>query len=150
MEKLESYIEKSVLCWLATADDKGTPNVSPKEIFTLYGDDVLLIANVASPQSEKNIQLNPQVCVSLIEIFEQRGYKLSGNACVVEQDDGHYQTYLARLRALADKRFPIRNIFAITITSLTPVVAPSYVLFPQTTVEQQVENGLNTYGVKRT
>lgn len=32
-ELLES-IDKSVLCWLATASGEGIPNVSPKEMFT--------------------------------------------------------------------------------------------------------------------
>ena len=46
----------SVLCWLATVDDHGMPNVSPKEIFCCHGERELLIANIASPQSVRNIK----------------------------------------------------------------------------------------------
>ena len=71
-----SSSRKSVLCWLATADAKGQPNVSPKEIFTFYGAEFLLIANIASPSSVRNIAANPLVCVSFIDIFVQKGFKV--------------------------------------------------------------------------
>ena len=60
---------KSVLCWLATADAQGQPNVSPKEIFAIYDSANMLIANIASPTSVRNIESNPRVCVSFIDIF---------------------------------------------------------------------------------
>jgi len=56
------------LCWLATVSEEGVPNVSPKELFVFEGEKHLLIANIASPQSVKNIQANCQVCVSGINI----------------------------------------------------------------------------------
>lgn len=34
-ERLRAAIETSVLCWLATVDADGQPNVSPKEIFCM-------------------------------------------------------------------------------------------------------------------
>ncbi|WP_313952801.1 pyridoxamine 5'-phosphate oxidase family protein [Accumulibacter sp.] len=34
-----NYIKRSVLCWLATADADGAPNVSPKEVFCAFGRD---------------------------------------------------------------------------------------------------------------
>lgn len=60
-----------VLCWWATADEQGQPNVSPKEVFAVVDDQHLLIANIASPVSVRNIQHNPKVCVSIIDIFVQ-------------------------------------------------------------------------------
>jgi predicted pyridoxine 5'-phosphate oxidase superfamily flavin-nucleotide-binding protein len=32
-EAVRIDIQNSVLCWLATVDEKGVPNVTPKEIF---------------------------------------------------------------------------------------------------------------------
>jgi uncharacterized protein len=37
-------IEKSVLCWLATVEADGMPNVSPKEMFMAKDEVTLLIA----------------------------------------------------------------------------------------------------------
>ena len=57
------YIEQSVLCWLATSDRDNFPNVSPKEMFTHFEENKLLIANIASPNSIANINVNNKVCV---------------------------------------------------------------------------------------
>ncbi|MEM6264941.1 MAG: pyridoxamine 5'-phosphate oxidase family protein [Bacteroidota bacterium] len=51
-------INRSVLCWLATASKEKIPNVSPKEIFTHFGGEKIIIANIASPQTVRNIHEN--------------------------------------------------------------------------------------------
>ena len=47
--EIKGYIDSSVLCWLATASTNGMPNVSPKEIFTYYDSNSIIVANIASP-----------------------------------------------------------------------------------------------------
>jgi len=86
--------QKSVLCWLATADAQGQPNVSPKEIFTFYDADHFLIANIASPNSVRNIAANPRVCVSFIDVFVQKGFKVSGVAQNIVKQDADYENGL--------------------------------------------------------
>ena len=43
-DAVRTDMANSVLCWLATVDADGTPNVSPKEIFASHGDDRIVIA----------------------------------------------------------------------------------------------------------
>lgn len=79
-EAVRTDIDNSVLCSLATVDADGTPNVSPKEIFAAHGDDRIVVADIASPQSVKNLRVNPRACVSFIDVFRQRGFKIVGTA----------------------------------------------------------------------
>ena len=109
----------------------------------------MLIANIASPNSKRNIVANSQVCVSFIDIFEQQGFKVHGTARIVHETDENWDFYLSALRELADESFPIKNIFEISIKSTSKIVAPSYFLFPDTTVEKQVQVALSTYKVQR-
>ena len=95
-EDIKYYASKSVLCWLATVSAKGQPNVSPKELFVTEHDTHVLIANVASPTSVRNIRENPRVCVSFIDIFVQKGYKLQGIATEASQTLQAYRTYGVR------------------------------------------------------
>ena len=55
-DAVRTDMANSVLCWLATVDADGTPNVSPKEIFASHGDDRIVIADIASPVSVKNLR----------------------------------------------------------------------------------------------
>jgi len=68
-KEIRDSIDKSVLCWLATVSAENIPNVSPKEIFTYYQTDKIVVANIASPQTAKNIGQNRNVCVIFIDIL---------------------------------------------------------------------------------
>ena len=78
---------RSVLCWLATVDAQGQPNVSPKEVWAIADDRHVAVANIASPMTARNIASQPQVCLSFVDVFVQKGYKLVGTAQVVQADD---------------------------------------------------------------
>ena len=69
------YIDQSVLCWLATSDKDNFPNVSPKEMFTHFEDNKILIANIASPNSVANILENSNVWLVLWMFLSKRDLK---------------------------------------------------------------------------
>jgi uncharacterized protein len=138
-------LKESVLCWLATVDSFGFPNVSPKEIFAPYENSRLLIANIASPSSVKNIIANPAVCVSFINIFKQKGFKVKGTAKILTMGQDTYQEKHAVLFKLAGPRFPIKSIIDIQIEEEFPILAPSYILYPETSEETQIENAMKAY-----
>lgn len=147
-EEVKDYIRRSVLCWLATSNENNEPNVSPKEIFTYYGDTTLLVAHIASPNTIENIKVNPNVCISFIDVFVQKGYKIKGIARIIEKADSTYQEKLKVLTDLFSDRFPIRSIIEIEIKKIDTIAAPSYYLYPETTEESQVESAMKTYLVK--
>lgn len=146
-EQVKNYIDKSVLCWLATANLEGEPNVSPKEMFTYKDDTTLLIANIASPNSVANIRENPNVCLSFVDIFIQKGFKLKGVASLINPNDKGFSEAVQPLIALFSDRFPIQAVIEIKVTSVAAIQAPSYFLFDHTTAQSQVDSAMKTYGV---
>ncbi len=126
-----------MLCWLATVDPSCMPNVSPKEIFCLHGERELLIANIASPQSVRNIRSNPNVCVSFVDVFVQKGFKLKGAAVVVESGHPRFDEMEAPLKEMTGGAFPIQSVICVHILSAESIVAPSYRLREGTTEESQ-------------
>lgn len=145
--KIKTSITKSVLCWLATTDQDGQPNVSPKEIFTFFGDDQLIIANIASPQTVKNIRQQPMVAVSFIDILVQKGYQLKGKAQIVGKGDTDFAELAAPLEVMTDGKFPFATLTLIKIEQVKPIIAPRYLLYPETTEEQQIRAAREQYGV---
>ena len=115
-----SSIDRSVLCWLATASADGIPNVSPKEIFTTYKQQTVLVANIASPNSVQNTRDNSQVCLSFVDVFVQKGYKLQGTAKIVLPTESSYAALEVPLAKLTGGIFPIKSIIAIQITAIAP------------------------------
>jgi len=137
-----------VLCWLATVDEQGQPNVSPKEVFAVFDDQHLVIAQIASPQSVRNIQHNPKVCISMIDIFVQRGWKLQGHAQYVGAGDEVFQKYAQPLNALAGEKFKIQGVMLIRVEQAQRILAPSYRFYPDSTTEaSQIASAMKAYGV---
>lgn len=146
-EAVRTDIANSVLCWLATTDADGTPNVSPKEIFAAHGDDRIVIADIASPVSVKNLRANPRACVSFIDIFRQRGFKIVGPASIIGPDEADFAVVGADLLAMAGPDFSIRHVISIRAEQISRIWAPSYRIFPDRTEEERMRAVYANYGV---
>jgi uncharacterized protein len=140
--------QDSVLCWLATVDADGQPNVSPKEIYAIFDDAHMVVANIASPNSVRNIAQSSKVCVTFVDILVQKGFKVYGTASVVRRAAPGFDRWAAPLLGMAGERFPIHSVIVVAATAVEPVLAPSYRLYPgETTERSQVQSALRTYGV---
>ena len=149
MEAVREDIRSSVLCWLATVNADGQPNVTPKEIFCAHGDDAIVIAEIASPVSARNISATPRVCVSFVDVFRQRGFKLQGHAQMILSDDPRFMSSGGKtLVDMAGKDFEVRGLFYVTVDRVERIWAPSYRRVPAPTVEEQLAAGYRTYGVR--
>lgn len=146
--EVKKYIDKSVLCWLATSDRQNEPNVSPKEIFTYKDDTTVLIANIASQNSINNINDNPNVCVSFVDIFIQKGFKIKGVATLIDKDSDSFKIKVKPLTDLFTDKFPIKTIIEIKVTKVESIQAPSYFLYSDTTEQSQIQSAMRTYKVK--
>ncbi|MGE0315290.1 MAG: pyridoxamine 5'-phosphate oxidase family protein [Lautropia sp.] len=139
---------RSVLCWLATVGPDGMPNVSPKEIWTIHDETRVLVANVASPRTVRNLAHCDKVCLSFVDVFVQKGFKLTGLAQHVNAAHASYRRWAEPLLTIAGPRFPIHGVIVIEVSQVEPIVAPSYRLFPtETTKQGQVAAAMRTYGV---
>lgn len=147
--EVQNFAARSVLCWLATVDENGQPNVSPKEIFAAVDTEHLVVANIASPTSVRNIEVNPLVCVSFIDVFVQKGFKVTGTARNVHRGDAEFSRWATPLVPMAGTRFTIHSVLVVLATAIEPILAPSYRLYPAETTEQsQVESAMRSYGVQ--
>lgn len=143
---IKTSIDQSVLCWLATVSNDNMPNVSPKEIFTHYQSNSIIIANIASPQTVLNINQNTNVCVSFINILVQKGFQLKGKAKIVGPKDSEFKPLQSILTIMTEGKFPFATITKIDIETAKPILAPSYLFYTETTENEQIENAKKTYG----
>jgi hypothetical protein len=146
-KEVQASIEKSVLCWLATASQDNFPNVSPKEIFSSFGADQLIVANIASPQTVRNIRQNPKVCISFIDILVQKGFQLKGTARIIGRSEPEFPEMEEILTNMTGGKFPFGSISCITIEQIKPIIAPKYLLYPETTEQEQIESARAAYGL---
>jgi predicted pyridoxine 5'-phosphate oxidase superfamily flavin-nucleotide-binding protein len=147
-EPISEAARRSVLCWLATVDAEGQPNASPKEVWAIADDQHVVVAHIASLISARNIAQQPQVCLSFVDVFVQKGFKLLGTAREVRAADPEFATWTKPLLAMVGQRFVIHSVMVIRVTSVAPIVAPSYRFYPDETTEaSQVESAMRAYKV---
>lgn len=147
-EPVREAARRSVLCWLATVDANGQPNVSPKEVWAIADDEHVVIAHIASPISARNIAQHPQVCLSFVDVFVQKGFKLLGRAREVRAGHTEFATWAKPLLAMVGQRFTIQSVLVVHVTSVSAIVAPSYRFYPNETTEaSQVESAMRVYGM---
>jgi len=146
-KEIKEYINRSVLCWLATVSTENVPNVSPKEIFDHYESDKIIIANISSPQTVKNIKRNNNVCVSFIDILVQKGFQIKGKAEIIGKTDSDFEEMEKVLTKMTGGKFPFATITKITIGQVKPIIAPKYLLYPETTEKEQIESAKKAYGI---
>ena len=140
---------RSVLCWLATVDAEGQPNVSPKEVWAIADEQHVVVAHIASPTSARNIAQHSQVCLSFVDVFVQKGFKLVGRAREVRAADPEFSAWAAPLLAMVGQRFTIHSVLVIQVQSVAAIVAPSYRFYPDDTTEaSQVASAMRTYKVQ--
>ena len=147
-EDVANYVESSVLCWLATVSEDGVPNVSPKEAFLLDDNGRILVANIASPETVRNIRHSCKVCLSFVNVFIQKGYKITGDARILTEGDAGYAEGLAKLVSKIGDTFSILSIIEIQPSQVDPIVAPSYRIFPDSTEVDRIGESLDSYAVK--
>ncbi|SDU41705.1 pyridoxamine 5'-phosphate oxidase family protein [Stappia sp. ES.058] len=147
-DTVRADIEKSVLCWLASVDPSGFPSVSPKEIWTVFDDTTLVVADIASNNSVRNILKHPAVCLSFVDIFRQRGFKIQGHADIIAPHDPDFARLGPGLAAMAGETFKIRHIIRIDVQRIARILAPSYRLDPDIDEDTMMKQAFATYGVR--
>lgn len=143
-----SLVDRSVLCWLATADGEGKPSVSPKEIFVATSPTEIVIADIASPRSTRNIDQNAWACVAVVDIFEQRGFQAFGRATVIRPATTEWARVSAPLVALAGEDFPVRSVIQVELERVSAILAPSLWMYPDRSSGDRRTGVLDSYGVR--
>jgi len=146
-QEVVKSIDECVLCWLATVSTDGVPNVSPKEAFLYDGRGKILVANIASPVTVRNIEHGDQVCISFVNIFVQKGYKITGRATVLKPEDKEYEVRHRMVVETIGATFPVMSIIEIEPDVIDEIVAPSYRLFPDTGPLDRIRESMESYRV---
>lgn len=68
------------LAWVATAASDGTPNTTPKGSLRVLDDQHLLFADLFSGKTRQNLEQNPKVAVTVIDMATSAGFQFKGTA----------------------------------------------------------------------
>ncbi len=124
---MQRVVREQSLGFVATVSSDGRPNLSPKGTTTIFDDEHLMFADVASPGTVANLLANPAVEINVVDPILRRGYRFRGTA-QVHRDGPVFEQALARLRAegFTTARERIKSLVIVAVDEAEPLVSPAY------------------------
>jgi len=145
---MEAIIKQAILSFVATVNEDGTPNLSPKASL-MVTNGVLYFADIASPGTIRNLRRNSAVDINVVDIFQRRGYRFTGRASILPPGDDEYSMIADRVRATNGLEYPVDHVVRIDTTSITPLLSPAHVFAQPPRSQDEIRNTyLQKYGVK--
>jgi predicted pyridoxine 5'-phosphate oxidase superfamily flavin-nucleotide-binding protein len=112
-EEVKSMFGNRQLCWLATADTSGFPNVAPMRQVWWTGERTLVIGDMFMKTTAANIQSTSRACLAAYDVETGRSWKMTGMA-TYKTEGADYDMAQAELqKKKPDKRFKGVVVFAV-------------------------------------
>lgn len=71
-----------------------------------------------------------------------------GNAEVISPDHPEFDELAFPLLKMTGGNFPIRHVISVGVERVSPILAPSYIFFPDRNEREMQEDAYRTYGVQ--
>jgi hypothetical protein len=111
----------------ATVRSDATPSLSPKGTTTVWDDDHLVFADIASPGTIANLRVNPTIEINVVDPIVRKGWRFAGRAQLHEHGPV-YDRGLELLRERGYRATPerVRTIVLVRVSTAEPLVSPAY------------------------
>lgn len=124
-DDMREIVRRAILCFVATVNKDGTPNLSPKASLTVQGD-ALLFANIASPDTIANLRRHPAMELNVVDIFARRGYRFSGRGEVLAEHDPAFQQVARWVKATNGDIYPVFDVVRLLPSKVMDIRSPAY------------------------
>ncbi|MGC8492696.1 MAG: pyridoxamine 5'-phosphate oxidase family protein [Syntrophobacteraceae bacterium] len=116
MAKIPNEVQEFVkgkMAWVATASPDGVPNTTPKGTVQVLDDEHIIFADLFSGKTRENLQKNPKVAVTVLDMEKFKGFQFKGTAQLV--DSGPVFDQMVEQLKKAPKQLPHPK-YAVIIT----------------------------------
>ncbi|WP_342641449.1 pyridoxamine 5'-phosphate oxidase family protein [Rhodoligotrophos ferricapiens] len=145
---MQAIIKQAILSFVATVNEDGTPNLSPKASLTV-ANGTLYFADIASPQTIQNLRRSPFIEINVVDIFQRRGYRFKGRASILPPGDDEYLMIADWVRATNGPEYPVDHVVRIETTSISPLLSPAHIFASPPRSQDEISNTYHQkYGVK--
>jgi predicted pyridoxine 5'-phosphate oxidase superfamily flavin-nucleotide-binding protein len=145
---MHDVIQRSILSFIATVNEDGMPNLSPKASLVARND-ALFFADIASPQTIRNLQRNPAISINVVDVFARRGYRFNGMARVLPDGDLDRRYVAEWVWGTNGADYPVNHVVRIDVREALPLLSPAYRFGDAVSEEALREAYMAKYGVRK-
>jgi uncharacterized protein len=117
-------VEQQRLCFVASVNEDGTPNLSPKGTIGVLDDNHLVFGDIRSPRTVQNLRRRPAVEINIVDPISRKGFRFRGRATIVDRGprfDELVESFRARGLVHCYHTFVV-----IDVEHAEPVISPAY------------------------
>lgn len=123
---MRGVIRRAMLSYVATINEDGSPNLSPKATVMPYDDEHLVFMDQASPGTMANLRRDPRVEINSIDVFRRRGYRFKGKARIIPPGDPVYEWLKQKVIEMVGPGYPANEAVLMDIEGIRAVDSPAY------------------------
>jgi uncharacterized protein len=143
---MRAIVERTLLCFAATTNPDGSPNLSPKSS-RVHDEGRFLFANIASPGTLRNLRRDPRIEINCVDMFARRGYRFTGRATIHSAGDPPYVALAEAVRREHGSGIPVRDAVLVEVIEAKPLMSPAYTFIAGATEESLRAAYAQRYGV---
>lgn len=121
---MKEFVADQRLAFLATICPDGSPNLSPKGLTFILDDSQIVIGEVRSPNSIKNLLAQPMAELNVVDRNLRKGYRFKGS-CVVYKSGDEFDRLTNFMRSKGAIS-AIQSIIVMTVEHANPILSPVY------------------------
>ncbi len=121
---MRRVVDEQRLSFVATVNPDGTPNLSPKGSIRVWDDHHLVFGDIRSPNTVRNLELNPATEINVVDPISRKGYRFRGTAEILHAG-ALYDRALAFLKE-SGVSGAVGAIVLVRVEKASPVISPAY------------------------
>ena len=125
-QDMKNIIEGTILCFTATVNRDGSPNLSPKSTLKVFDERHLIFANIASPGTLTNLKSDDRIEINCVDIFSRRGYRFKGTGSIHSVGTKIYMDLLNDIQREHGKTIPVFDAILVEVHETKPILSPAY------------------------
>ncbi len=122
--EIKSFLNSQKLGYVATVSPDGKPNISPKGTIISWNSDLLVFANIRSPDTMSNLKTNSSMEINVIDPLSRKGYLFIGTGKIIK-DSPLFDEILTYYKN-SGIQSPINSVVLVTVSSVSEVTSPLY------------------------
>ena len=122
--EIKIFLDSQKLGYVATVSSDGKPNISSKGTIISWTSELLVFANIRSPDTMSNLRNNPSVEINVIDPLSRKGYLFIGTGKIIK-DTPLFDEIVDYYRNNGIQS-PINSIVIVDVASVSTVTSPLY------------------------
>jgi len=125
-DELKSIIGTFPLGFVASVNDDGTPNLSPKGTFVVLNDRQLVFGHIRSPGTMGNIAKRPVIEINFLDVLARKAVRVRGRAHMFARSAPEFPGLFAALAGWKGYTELMKAVVRVEVETASLILSPAY------------------------